>query len=88
MPDDKAIEKFSLSIRENGIQFPNDYTFWGTHKLHYGELPTGSSPITKKRTIQFQPIVGDILKIYIEKGMLISEGFFKNLVSSNIVLSR
>ena len=85
MSDDKAIEIFSLSVREWGVQFPDDYTFWGTHKLHYGELPLGSSPITKKRTIQFQPIMGDRLKIYIDKGGVISKCIFNNLViSSNI----
>ena len=69
MPDDKAIKTFSLSVREWGIQFPDQYTYWGLHKLHFGELPTTpGSPIIKTRTAQFQPILGDRLKIFIDEG--------------------
>ena len=54
MPDDKAIKLFSLSVREWGIQFPNDYTYWGLHKLHFGDMPTDSSPVIKvKMVVEF-----------------------------------
>ena len=51
MQDDKAIELFSLSVREWGIQFPNDYTYWGLHKLHFGDMPTDSSPVIKVKMV-------------------------------------
>lgn len=68
MADDKAIQKFTLFVRETAIQFPSDFSEWGIHRLHYGDLPSDTSPQIITRTIMFQPIMCDVVRIKINEG--------------------
>lgn len=68
MTDNKAIKDFTLLVREMGIQKPDDYSIWGTYKLHFGDFPTSSSPAIVTRKVMFQPIMADVLKIEIDDG--------------------
>ena len=65
----ELIQKFSISVREMGIQFPEQFSHWGTHKLHFGELDTATS-----RKIYIEPVMCDRLKIFVDEGNAVVSG--------------
>ena len=62
-----SIEKISVEVREAGIQYPDAYSFWGFHNLHFGqnEIPTDSSTFT--RIAYLEPVIADRIKININQ---------------------
>lgn len=83
MTDNQAIKEFTLLVREKGIQKPDDYSIWGTYRLHFGDLPTDSSPQIITRKVMFQPIMADVLRIEIKEGDSVIQGALEILGMPN-----